>query len=253
MTERNDERTPTAAADAVPDEELAQDESPGMDHLPADDEKGPLRRCIASGTVGPKEGMIRFVIGPDGEVVPDLEERLPGRGLWVTADRDALAKAMGKSVFAKAARRAVKVPPDLAERLERLLERRCLHGLGLARRAGHVLAGYEKVREALKANQVGRAGPPPALLVEAADGSLDQRGKVTALAPSLPVIDLFVSSALAAALGRDHAVHAVVARGRLAVGLARDAARLRGLKGPQGQQDFDKGLGVGDSAGRPAM
>lgn len=266
MTERNDERTPTATADAVPEQDLAQDEGAGTDRLPADDEKGPLRRCIASGTVGPKESMIRFVIGPDGEVVPDLEERLPGRGLWVAADRDALAKAMGKSVFAKAARRAVKVPPDLAERLERLLERRCLHALGLARRAGHVLAGYEKVREALRANQVGRAGPPPALLVEAADGSLDQRGKVTALAPSLPVIDLFQSPALAAALGRDHAVHAVVARGRLAAGLARDAARLRGLKGPQGQlgstgpegdrdahRDSDKGLGVGDSAGRPAM
>ncbi|PWC34389.1 hypothetical protein TSO352_15960 [Azospirillum sp. TSO35-2] len=237
----------------MPDLDAAEHEVAETERLPADDEKGPLRRCIASGTVHPKGGMIRFVIAPDGEVVPDLEEALPGRGLWVTADRDALAKAMSKSVFAKAARRAVKVPPDLAERLDRLLERRCLNGLGLARRAGHVLAGYEKVREALKANQVGRAGPPPALLVEAADGSLDQRGKVTALAPSLPVIDLFVSSALAAALGRDHAVHAVVARGRLASGLARDAARLKGLRGPAGQQVSDKGWGVGDSAGRPAM
>ncbi len=153
MTEREDPQAPNATDDAALEV---------VDHQPADDEKGPLRRCIASGTVGPKDGMIRFVIAPDGEVVPDLEESLPGRGLWVTADRAALAKAMGKSVFAKAARRAVKVPPDLAERLERLLERRCLNGLGLARRAGHVLAGYEKVREALKVNQVGRAGPPPA-------------------------------------------------------------------------------------------
>ncbi len=187
MTERNDAEAPDATD--LPDEGDAVPEM--VDRLPADDEKGPLRRCIASHAVHPKDGMIRFVIAPDGEVVPDLEETLPGRGLWVTADRAALAKAMGKSVFAKAARRAVKVPPDLAERLERLLERRCLNGLGLARRAGHVLAGYEKVREALKVNQVGRAGPPPALLVEAADGSLDQRGKVTALAPLLPVIDLF--------------------------------------------------------------
>ncbi|SMH55557.1 RNA-binding protein [Azospirillum agricola] len=265
MTARNDAQAPDAAdtpetgEGAVPEttNELGNEFGDGAgEHLPADDEKGPLRRCIVSHAVQRKDGMIRFVIAPDGEVVPDLEESLPGRGLWVTADRAALAKAMGKSVFAKAARRAVRVPPDLAERLERLLERRCLNGLGLARRAGHVLAGYEKVREALKVNQVGRAGPPPALLVEAADGSLDQRGKVTALAPSLPVIDLFASADLAAALGRDHAVHAVVARGRLAKGLARDAARLKGLKGPCEQREqgmSDKGLGVGDGAGRPAM
>lgn len=244
MTERNDAEAADATDETIPEV---------VDHHPADDEKGPLRRCIASATVGPKGGMIRFVIAPDGTVVPDLEETLPGRGLWVTADRAALAKAMGKSVFAKAARRAVTVPPDLAERLDRLLERRCLNALGLARRAGYVLAGYEKVREALRGNQVGRSGPPPALLVEARDGSLDQRGKVTALAPNLPVIALFASADLAAALGRDHAVHAVVAQGRLAKSLARDAARLSGLRGADAPAVCDKGLGVGDGADRPAM
>ena len=199
--------------------------------LPADLEKGPLRRCLGTGAVQPKDGMIRFVIAPDGEVVPDLEERLPGRGLWLTADKAVLAKAVAKNLFAKAARRAVRVPPDLAERLERLLERRCLDAFGLARRAGQALAGYEKVREALRANHVGRTGPPPALLVEASDGSPDQRGKVTALAPRMPVVDLFDSAAMAAALGRDHAVHAVVARGKLAECLVRDSARLKGIKG----------------------
>jgi len=197
----------------------------------ADEEKGPLRRCVATGVVQPKDGMIRFVIAPDGEVVPDLEERLPGRGLWLCADRAALDKALAKNLFSKAARRAVRTPADLAERLERLLARRCLDSVGLGRRAGQALAGYEKVREALKTNRVGRAGPPPGLLLEAADGSPDQRGKLTALAPGLPIIDLFESADLAAALGRDHAVHAVLASGRLADGLARDAARLKGIKG----------------------
>lgn len=197
---------------------------------PADLEKGPLRRCVATGTVQPKDGMIRFVVAPDGEIVPDLEERLPGRGLWLTAEPSAIAKALGKNLFAKAARRAVRVPPDLAERLERLLERRCLDAFGLARRAGQALAGYEKVREALKTNQVARAGPP-CLLVEASDGSPDQRGKITALAPDMPVVDLFDSAAMAAALGREAAVHAVVARGKLAKSLARDSARLKGIKG----------------------
>ncbi|MBP2295857.1 RNA-binding protein [Azospirillum rugosum] len=197
---------------------------------PADLEQGPLRRCVATGTVQPKDGMIRFVVAPDGEIVPDLEERLPGRGLWLTAESSALARAVGKNLFAKAARRAVRVPPDLAERLERLLERRCLDAFGLARRAGQALAGYEKVREALKTNQVARAGPPR-LLVEASDGSPDQRGKITALAPDMPVVDLFDSAAMAAALGREAAVHAVVARGKLAESLARDSARLKGIKG----------------------
>lgn len=197
----------------------------------ADNEKGPLRRCIATGAVQPKDGMIRFGIAPDGEVVPDLEERLPGRGLWLTADRAALDKALAKGLFSKAARRAVRAPTDLGERLERLLRRRCLDQIGLARRAGQVLAGYEKVREALKGGRVGRTGPAPGLLLEAADGSLDQRGKLTALAPGLPVLDLFESAELAAALGRDHAVHAVLAAGRLTDGLSRDAARLKGIQG----------------------
>ncbi len=196
-----------------------------------DEEKGPLRRCIATGVVQPKDGMIRFAIAPDGEIVPDLAENLPGRGLWLTAEQNILDKAFKKNLFSKAARRTVRIPADLTERLERLLSRRCLDFVGLARRAGQALAGYEKVRETLKSNHVGRAGPPPGLLLEAADGSLDQRGKLTALAPKLPVIDLFESAELAAALGRDHAVHAVMARGRLTDGLTRDAARLKGIKG----------------------
>ncbi|WP_353858353.1 RNA-binding protein [Azospirillum formosense] len=222
LSDRN-EQTP---ADGEPDGLAAEEET----LLPADLEKGPLRRCIATGTVQPKDGMIRFVVSPDGEIVPDLEERLPGRGLWLSGDKAAFTKAIAKNMFAKAARRAVRVPPDLAERLERLLERRCLDAFGLARRAGQALAGYEKVREALKTNQVGRAGPPY-LLVEASDGSPDQRGKITALAPDMPVVDLFDAAAMAAALGRENAVHAVVARGKLAKGLARDSARLKGIKG----------------------
>lgn len=228
--DRPDGLEPAADADApVPPDEA--------------EETGPLRRCIATGVVQPKDGMIRFVVGPEGEIVPDLDECLPGRGLWVSADRAALAKAGGKGLFARAARRAVRVPPDLVERLERLLERRCLDRVGLARRAGQALAGFEKVREALRNGQVGRNGGPPGLLVEAADGSLDQRGKVAALAPGLPVVALFDSASLAAALGRDHAVHTVIARGKLASQLVRDAARLTGIRG------FD--VGVAGGPGKP--
>lgn len=194
------------------------------------EEAGPLRRCLATGAVLPKDGLIRFVIGPEGEVVPDLDERLPGRGLWLSAERIAFERAVARNLFSKAARRAVRTAPDLRERTARLLERRCLDTLGLANRAGQAVAGYEKVREALRQRRVGRAGAP-GLLVEAADGSLDQRGKVTALAPDLPVVDRFPANLLAGALGREHAVHAVLARGRLADAVLRDSARLAGLEG----------------------
>lgn len=191
------------------------------------------RRCVASGTSRDRAAMIRFVVGPEGELVPDVGERLPGRGLWVSSDRAVFDRAVAKNLFSKAARRSVRVPPDLTTRLVDLLTRRCLDHIGMARRAGQALAGYEKVREALKTGRVGRAGPAPALLVEAADASPDQRGKLTALAPDMPVIDAFPAVDLAAALGRDHAVHAVMARGRLADALRRDAGRLVGLGGAE--------------------
>jgi predicted RNA-binding protein YlxR (DUF448 family) len=208
-------------------------------------EKGPLRRCVATGTVQGKTLMLRFAVGPDGALVPDLEERLPGRGLWLSAEQSALALALRKGAFSRAARRAVRVPADLPAVLESLLTRRCLDKIGLARRAGQLVAGYEKVRDALRGGRVGKAGRP-ALLVEAADGSAEQRGKVTGLAPLLPVVRLFDTAALAAAVGRETAVHVVVAQGGLADGLLRDARRLAGLQGVTdgvslGRSDPDRG------------
>lgn len=226
--------------DAIADLPIPEDGGPDAEEAA---ESGPLRRCLATGAVQGKDGMIRFAVAPDGSVVPDVEERLPGRGLWLSADRAALERALAKRLFAKAARRAVTVPADLPDRLAGLLRQRCLDRIGLARRAGQALAGYEKVREALKGGRVGRMGPPPGVLLEAADGSPEQRGKLTALAPGLPVVDAFPAAELAAALGREHAVHAVLAQGRLAEGLLRDTARLSGLTGiaggavPSGQKD----------------
>jgi uncharacterized protein len=225
----------------------AKEREDGDDAATELDEKGPLRRCIATGAVGPKDGMIRFAVAPDGQLVPDLEERLPGRGLWLSAETPALDRALAKNLFAKAARRSVTVPPDLGGRLASLLERRCLHHLGLARRAGQAVAGYEKVREALKSGHVGRGGPRPGLLVEASDASPDQRGKLTALAPDLPVVDRFLAADIAAALGREHAVHTLVAEGRIASALRRDAGRLAGLR-PMLRADGDSPSGPTDNA-----
>src|SRR5688500_15598611 len=110
-------------------EEALEDEAVGG-------RRSPLRRCIVTATVADREGMIRFVVSPEGGLVPDLEGSLPGRGLWVTARRDVLEKAVAKKLFAKAARRQVRVGPELADRVEALLKRRCLDTLGLGRRAG---------------------------------------------------------------------------------------------------------------------
>lgn len=184
--------------------------------------KSPLRRCIVTQKVQAKDGMIRFVAAPDGTVVPDLEERLPGRGYWVEADRAVLAKAVSRNLFSKAARRTLRTDAELPDRLAGLLRGRCLDLLGLARRGGQAVAGFEKVREALKA---GKAG----VLLAAGDGAEDGRAKLRALAGGLPVVDLFDAAEIGRALGRDIAVHAVIAPGRLAGKFMAECHRYAGL------------------------
>jgi len=185
--------------------------------------RSPLRRCIATGAVRSKEGMIRFVLGPDGAPVPDLEGSLPGRGLWVTADRAALDRAAARNAFAKAARRSVRVPAGLPEATAGLLRRRCLTMLGLARKAGQAVAGFEKVRSAL---QTGKA----AVLLAAEDGAEDGRAKLRALTGgSVPVVALFKAAELGPALGRDHTVHAALAPGGLAERFLAECRRYAGL------------------------
>jgi hypothetical protein len=182
-----------------------------------------IRRCLASGEERPVAGMIRFVVGPDDALVPDLEERLPGRGLWLSARRDMIETAVAKRLFAKAAHCAVAVPEGLSDRLADLLKRRCLDTLGLARRAGLVTFGADRVREALAAGGVG-------VLVEAEDGSPAERRKFVALAGGVPVVDVLTRGELGAALGRDDAVHVAIARHRLAAAFQAEAARYAGVR-----------------------
>lgn len=203
----------------------------------------PLRRCIATGAVGTKEGMVRFVVGPDGTVVPDVAETLPGRGLWLTADPTLVEKAVAKGLFAKAARRAVRVPPELLPMVARLLRRRCLDLIGLARRGGGALAGFEKVQAALRTGLVGNAGRP-GIWLEARDGAADGRGKLAGFAARLgvPMVVVFDRRELGEALGRDEAVHAVLAAGPLAERLRREVVRLAALEGSGPAFDLTTGL-----------
>lgn len=183
-------------------------------------ERGPERRCLATGEVLAKERLLRFVVGPGGELVPDPGNRLPGRGLWLKPERAIIRRAQTRGLFARAAKATVKVPDDLLERLVAQERRRVLDLLGLARRAGALVSGFEKVKAAL-------AGWRVALLVEAADGAAAGRGKLAALAahvaPQAPLLDGFTVVELSQALGREYAVHAAVLESGIAARI-KDAA-----------------------------
>jgi len=194
--------------------------------------RSPLRRCIASGRVQGKDLMVRFVVGPDGTLVPDVAETLPGKGLWLTADREVVEKALAKKLFARAARRTVTAAPDLRDRLTLLLRRRALDLLGLAARGGGVVAGFEKVQAALRSGRLAPRSPHvPGLWLEAVDGAADGRAKLAPLASArgLAPVAAFDRAELGAALGRDMAVHVLLAAGPLADGLGRELRRMTGV------------------------
>lgn len=189
--------------------------------------KESLRRCIASGERHPPSELLRFVVGPDGTLVPDLAGKLPGRGLWLSPRRDMIDKACTRNLFARAAKSAVHVPEDLGMLVERLLGVRCLELISLAKRAGQLVAGHDKVKSWLTA---GKAG----LLIQAADAAEDGRSKLRALGravtPGLPVLELFDAEQLGRTLGRPASVHIAVAPGGFADRIAAEAARLAGVR-----------------------
>lgn len=183
------------------------------------------RRCIVTGEVKDTAGMLRFVAAPDGKIVPDLAGNLPGRGIWLTTSRGTLDTAAAKGLFAKAARAPVVAEADLADRVEGLLTRRCLETIGLAQRAGQVVAGFEKVRACLQRDEA-------AVLLAANDGGADGRAQLRGRAGSVPVVALFTGAQLSAALGRENVVHAALRPGGLAGKLLVQAARLAEFRAP---------------------
>lgn len=184
------------------------------------------RRCIVTGAVRRKAELLRFVVGPDGRVVPDVAGRLPGRGLWLSPSRNVVKTAGAKAAFAKAARRAVSVPDDLDHQVEGLLARRLLDGLGLARRAGEAVAGFEKVRAFL------RRGPVRVLFTaaDATENALAKRRGLLGGQAAPEPIDCLSGIELGAAFGRERTIYAAVRPGRLAGRLITDAARLTGFR-----------------------
>jgi len=196
---------------------------PLADEGPEPELKGPLRRCIATRETLPKERMIRFVLGPGREIVPDLAGKLPGRGMWLSARADVLERALNRGAFARAARGQVHLPPDLRARIETALKGRLRDQVGLARRAGQAVCGFQQVREWL---QAGRA----AVLVEAVDGSPSERARLAGRR-DVPLVLALTAEELGAVFGRDHAVHVAIAPGRIADMLVQEAGRLAAVSG----------------------
>jgi predicted RNA-binding protein YlxR (DUF448 family) len=186
------------------------------------------RRCIVSGEVVPREQLIRFVVGPENKLFPDIAETLPGRGLWLRARRDVLNTALTRNLFARAARGPVAADAGLADQVEGLLARRCLELLGLARRAGLAVTGFEKVRTMLGAGKA-------ALLITAAGAAPGGRTKLRAMAPDVTAIGVLESDELAAALGRGHVVHVAVAQSPLADRIVIEIGRLEGMRAGSAQ------------------
>ena len=185
--------------------------------------EGPLRRCLVTGEVRPKSQLIRFVVDPAGRLVPDISERLPGRGLWTGATRDIIATAVKKRLFPRAARATVEVEADLGDRVQWLLLQRAIDLIGLARRGGLAVQGFAKVEAMLAARAAG-------VLIAAADGSADGRQKLRGRAGDLPVVEALTASELGAAFGRESAVHAALKPGSLAQAFLTDATRLGGFR-----------------------
>jgi len=216
--------------------------STDIDDDEVEPETGPLRRCIITRERLPKERMIRFVVGPDRQIVPDLAARLPGREIWLSASLDVLesqdAQGSGRQkekqgdgryrhlvrAFARAARGPISVPPDLSVLLQTALVRRIGDCLGLARRAGQAIAGYEKAREALRTGRY-------RLVLQASDGSEAERSRfLSGFGPDLTIIDPLPGEALGRVFGRDYVVHVAVAPGKLAESLVVEAGRLAGIR-----------------------
>lgn len=188
------------------------------------DRDEPERRCIVTRDSGPKVGLVRFVVGPEGEVVPDLAGKLPGRGFYVSATRVALDKAVQKGHFARAARAPVRAPADLADRIESGLAARLVELIALARKAGAAVAGLEKTKAALVSGDA-------ALLVQAADGSVRGRAALRPPEGDETLVSCLSAHEMGLAFARDSVIHAAVLTGGLAERIRDEARRLAGLRG----------------------
>ncbi|MEN8895065.1 MAG: RNA-binding protein [Yoonia sp.] len=180
------------------------------------------RKCIVTGEVAPKAGLIRFVVGPENMVYPDVLGKLPGRGMYVSSTRAALEEA-GRGQFSRSAKQSVTVPDGLADEVERQLARHALEMITLARKAGRAVCGFEKVKGWLAGGENVR------VLLQASDGS--ERGKAKLWTPEgARYFGCFTSEELGLAFGRGSAIHGALSNGKLSNRVVEEATKLRGLR-----------------------
>ncbi|TRD21966.1 RNA-binding protein [Palleronia caenipelagi] len=186
------------------------------------------RKCLVTCEVSPKRGLIRFVVGPGDIVYPDVAGKLPGRGMYVSSEREALETAVAKRLFSRGAKRQVSVPEGLVDQVEEQLAQRCVNRLGLARKAGKAIAGFEKVKDWLEKDQC-------RILLQASDGS--ERGKSKLFRPGGrgSFFDILTADELGLSFGRERVIHAALAAGRLAEDFRDDAVRLSGVRKTEDQ------------------
>jgi hypothetical protein len=188
------------------------------------------RTCIVTRLAKPTDALIRFVVAPDGSVVPDIRRRLPGRGVWVTADAEHVRAAARKRLLARAFHGPANVDDGIADEVERLLASAAISALSLARKAGTMVGGHAKVAAAI-------GHDPVIALVHAAEAGADGVDKLQAAArrrygeEKLPVIRCFASGQLDLAFGRTNVIHAALLAGPAsdnALARVRDLVRYRG-------------------------
>ena len=191
---------------------------PDLDNGPRTDRSATMRMCAVTRQVRPIDELIRFVVAPSGEVIPDLKRKLPGRGLWISASHQTVAEAIRRHAFGKGFKREVRVAPTLVADTEALLVRSAIEALAMAAKAGQVVSGFSKVEEALKPRQASIQA-----LIHAADGAADGIRKLDAIvrqnagvndkSPEFPVVTALTSEQLDLALGRSNVIHAALLAG----------------------------------------
>jgi uncharacterized protein len=230
-----------AGAGGIDDDDTAAETDAG----PREAQRLPTRTCIVTRKPQPVDGLIRFVRGPNGAAVPDLAQRLPGRGVWITSSATVLLQAVEKKLFSRAFKAETRAGATLVDDVRELLKRRALQGLSLANKSGRLVAGFEKVLAALDNGKV-------AILISAADGAADGIGKLSAKARAIAAsggrrahhITLFTADELSLSLGRSRVIHACLEVSGVTNAVLRDCARLAGYLECQTATDPKSGLAV---------
>ena len=177
------------------------------------------RKCIVSGEVLPKENLLRFVVTPDNQIVPDFKKKLAGKGIWVSNSKSMLKKAIDKNIFSKAAKKTVKTDSELVEIVEGLLKKHGLNTISLARKAGILLTGFEKVSESIKKNKA-------AFILEAEDAGADGHNRIMLLAKNLEVFRIYKVEELDKALNKVNTVHAAFLQSEMAKQIRNEFSKL---------------------------